>query len=180
MKDRSLLALALTLVLLALLTTSSSSSSSSSSPAFSSPSAEFLALHSFFTHTNGPTSWLSRCSANWNFTCLEEGDGALCPDPCDPMKSFNGITCFGPNVSSIFLPRCHMSGTLPEEALNELGWLAILELTENNISGTLPAITKPIRLLQFQIGYNKLTGPIPALHPSLLVAFFKSNYLTGK
>lgn len=151
----------------------------SSPPTFLSPPHEFLALYSLFNATNGPT-WRQQCRLNWNFSCLSEGGGAVCPDPCSGSKGFFGVTCHKGNVSSISLSRCHLSGTLPGEALNELVWLSSLDMQENNITGTVPTITKPLSLLTFQGAFNKFTGPVPPLHSSLYLFYFRGNYLTGE
>eukprot|EP00603_Paraphysomonas_imperforata_P015088 CAMPEP_0114455140 /NCGR_PEP_ID=MMETSP0104-20121206/2944_1 /TAXON_ID=37642 ORGANISM="Paraphysomonas imperforata, Strain PA2" /NCGR_SAMPLE_ID=MMETSP0104 /ASSEMBLY_ACC=CAM_ASM_000202 /LENGTH=1477 /DNA_ID=CAMNT_0001627547 /DNA_START=33 /DNA_END=4466 /DNA_ORIENTATION=+ len=143
----------------------------------SSPSAEFLALYSFYNHTNGPL-WEQHCSANWRFGCLAEWNSAECPDPCNPL-AFSGVSCSGSSVSSIVLPSCGLTGSLPEDALNDFFWLTILDVSSNNITGRVPAITRPLRFMQFQLGYNKFTGPIPVLHASMLSVFLKDNFLTG-
>ena len=171
-----LLALVLVPLLVTVPTFSAMSSATSSS---STPSSEFLALHSFFNATNGH-QWDPRCSSNWNFTCLAPGASShACPDPCSLTQPWGGLACYGPNVSSIRLPSCLLRGSLPEAALNKLQMVTVLDVENNNLTSTLPLITELPNFYQFNVARNKFTGTIPALSTTLFFVFFKENDLTG-
>lgn len=72
-----------------------------------------------------------------------------------------------------------LSGTLPEDALNEFRRLSVLDVQENNITGTVPSITKPQMFMLYYGAFNNFTGSLPTLHQSLNTFYFDRNNLTG-
>ena len=63
--------------------------------------------------------------------------------------------------------------------LNDKGCVFTIDLSANNLSGTLPNLSFP-NLIELYLGFNKLTGNIPVLNtPSMVYLDLSSNQLNG-
>ena len=99
------------------------------------------------------------------------------------MDSWTGVTVSGtpPRVTSLSLPNKSLTGTLPA-ALNSLTGLQSLTLFNNQLTGSIPALSALTALQILHLGSNRLTGSIPALSAleDLQTLHLSSNQLTGR
>lgn len=112
------------------------------------PSDEYDALVALYNATSGST-WHNRT-------------GWLATDtPC----TWHGVTCTNSHVTEITLSSNNLDGSLP--AWGALDYLEILNLSNNQLSGTIPNFPLPDPaspgLKEIALGYNQLTGNIPSL-----------------
>ena len=129
------------------------------------PASERTVLLNFYASTNG-AAWTN--STNWNGAV-----GTEC--------TWVGIICdAGPTVTFIWLNGNNLTGTLPSD-LNNLTNLAVFHVYNNQLTGTIPALTGLTSLTHFDASSNQLTGPIPALTGLTNVQYFRArvNQLTG-
>lgn len=92
-----------------------------------------------------------------------------------------GITCdAGENhVDFVDLPNNNLTGTLP--ALGDLTAVRLFNVYGNRLVGGLPALSGLTQLVEFEVFGNQLTGPIPALTGlvNLYTFVVSDNRLTG-
>ena len=92
-----------------------------------------------------------------------------------------GITCDSGqgNVTAIDLSSNNLSGTLP--AINGLGSLQRLELWSNQLTGSIPSFDGMSALRYIDVDSNRLTGSIPPISglPNLQYFYAWGNQLTG-
>src|ERR1035437_5526865 len=112
------------------------------------PAGERTALLDLYTGTNG-VSWTNH--TGWNGAA-----GTEC--------TWYGVTCNagGTTVTAINLATNNLTGTLPSD-LNTLTNLVAFYAHQNQLTGSLPALTGLINLQIFAVFINQLTGSIPAL-----------------
>jgi Leucine-rich repeat (LRR) protein len=153
------------------------------------PPDEIYALNAFFDATNGD-HWLWRNTITygpkWNFTDINV-------NPCNTNGNFwQGIECSRPvslcagaqicHITSIYLERYRIQGTLPTE-LENLSELLLFDVESNEINGTIPEIIgKLTNLEKLDLSKNNLSGGIPSTVGDLsLVTYldFCYNTLTG-
>ena len=82
-----------------------------------------------------------------------------------------GVTCNvgGTTVTGINLSSNNLTGTLP--ALTGLTSLQSFDVNTNQLTGTIPALTGLTNLLGFDVASNQLTGNVPSVPtPNALVA----------
>ena len=97
-----------------------------------------------------------------------------------------GVQCFpaaNGNVIKIDLTNNNLTGTLPPAAsIAALDQLAILELPSNHIGGTIPSFAALTQLATLDLSVNQFTGSLPAglsSMSSLVLVSFAGNQLTG-
>jgi Leucine-rich repeat (LRR) protein len=129
------------------------------------PTTECEALVALYNSTDGD---------NWddNSGWLENNT------PC----SWNGVTCSGGHVSTLYLPRNSLTGSIPTE-LGLLGNLMGLNLSGNSLTGTIPTELRLLsNLTWLSLDNNSLTGSIPTelgLLSNLTTLHLCCNSLTG-
>lgn len=93
-----------------------------------------------------------------------------------------GVTCAadGNSVKELVLTDNRLSGTLPAN-LQDLANLTLLFLGNNGLSGSIPPLANITGLEDFGAGTNQLSGPIPALNSLSSLDLFDvgNNDLTG-
>eukprot|EP00887_Chlorella_sp_A99_P000723 scaffold5.g723.t1 len=155
--------------------------------------------------------------ANWhsNTADLPGAEWNESPDPCNPV--WKGVTCAAGNVTGLDLSDLGLEGNLPP-AMHELAQLnvlalggnqlsgtlnsltgrdgaiqrAVLNVSHNQIHGTIPAIWHSAELSQIDISFNLLTGTVPVVwgqwrgpdmpsaFPNLILLALEGNTLSGK
>lgn len=81
----------------------------------------------------------------------------LSDNPCE----WYGVTCQQGHVTVLALSNNNLSGPIPAE-VGELRWLQVLDLAENNLSGSLPIELSNLGLLRWlYLNDNPLTGSLP-------------------
>lgn len=81
----------------------------------------------------------------------------LSDNPCE----WYGVTCQQGHVTILALSNNNLSGSIPAE-IGELRWLQVLDLAENNLSGSLPIELSNLSLLRWlYLNDNPLTGTLP-------------------
>ena len=109
----------------------------------------------FFSATGG-TSWID--SSGWT-------------DASVPMCLWYGVTCQGNSITTIALHQNRLSGTLPASLgnltalsdLSALAQLSILDLSSNQLNGTLPLSWSALAQLQeLNLQSNALSGALPS------------------
>jgi Leucine-rich repeat (LRR) protein len=129
------------------------------------PTTECEALVALYNSTDGD---------NWddNSGWLENNT------PC----SWNGVTCSGGHVSTLYLPRNSLTGSIPTE-LGLLGNLMGLNLSGNSLTGSIPTELGLLsNLTDLYLYGNLLTGTIPTelgLLSNLTWLSLDNNSLTG-
>jgi len=95
--------------------------------------------------------------------------------------SWQGVSCDGTSshVIGITLSNNNLTGTIP--ALSGLANLALFDAQFNHLGGTIPVLTGLSNLNYFDVRYNKLTGSIPSLSGLAVLFHFYVDYnqLTG-
>ncbi len=98
------------------------------------------------------------------------------------MDDWDGLTVAGTpaRVTKLELPRRRLTGTLPT-TLNSLTGLTVLDLNDNRLTGSIPALSALTRLTVLYLFVNRLTGSIPALSTltRLTELGLSTNRLTG-
>jgi hypothetical protein len=93
-----------------------------------------------------------------------------------------GITCSSgnANVTIINLSTNNLIGTLPT-TLNSLTALQLFDVNNNQLTGAIPSLANLSALQVFNIGFNQLTGAIPPLAglTALQVFYANNNQLVG-
>ena len=80
-------------------------------------------------------------------------------DPC--IDEWHGLYCIGGRVLQINMTFNNMSGTLPAE-LAQADMLQVVQLHNNSLTGTIPAEILQMKSLQIlNLHYNRLTGGLP-------------------
>ncbi|GKV09677.1 hypothetical protein SLEP1_g21139 [Rubroshorea leprosula] len=79
-------------------------------------------------------------------------------DPCG--QSWKGVTCSGQRVTEIKLSGLGLSGSLQGYQLQSLTALTVLDLSKNNLAGSLP-YTLPPNLQQLNLDSNQFTQNLP-------------------
>ncbi len=88
------------------------------------------------------------------------------------------LTSDGCDIDSISLKTNKLTGTLPNLNLPQL---RALNLSDNNLSGVVPALDTLPKLVDLNLSINKLTGNIPAFtnNQQLITINFSNNQLAG-
>ena len=84
-------------------------------------------------------------------------------------------------VTRVELKDKNLTGTLPPE-LNSLTELRVLDLSRNNLTGPIPALSALTNLTELNLYYNRLTGSVPdigTLSSNLEILYLDYNLLTG-
>lgn len=130
------------------------------------PTTERQALTALYNNTNG-AGWLNK--TNW-----------LSGDPCD--NAWYGITCDSgkTHVTEVGLASNGLTGPLPA-TLNQLTALQTLNVSQNQLSGSIPSLSGLTVLRSFMAFKNQLSGPIPNLGGLSALGDFSvyTNQLTG-
>ena len=102
-------------------------------------------LVDLYTSTNG-ANWKE--NSGWNVTNI----------PC----SWEGVTCYGGNVTGLYLDDNQLGGSIPE-SLGKLSQLIELSLSDNQLSGSIPESLGKLNKLWivFNLSSNQLGGSIP-------------------
>ena len=112
--------------------------------------AKLMALY----NSAGGASWTN--NDNWGSTT-------------EPLNTWFGVEVDGNgNVTELALPGNNLSGPLPA-ALGSLTSLTTLDLSDNQLSGTIPDLTTLTQLQTLDLSDNQLSGTIPDLsraHPA--------------
>jgi len=86
--------------------------------------------------------------------------GVSCEDPC--YAPIDGDDCRFGRITSLHLPGNNLTGTIPWQIFDSLVNLTIVDLSHNDISGTIPTEVGKLRNINmFLLGNNKLSGTIP-------------------
>ena len=81
--------------------------------------------------------------------------------PTEPLNTWFGVKVDGNgNVTELALPGNNLSGPLPAE-LGSLTSLTTLDLSDNQLSGTIPDLSSLTSLTTLNFGDNQLSGTIP-------------------
>ena len=92
--------------------------------------------------------------------CSSDLFGVSCEDPC--YAPIDGDDCRFGRITSIHLPGNNLTGTIPWQIFDSLVNLTIVDLSHNDISGTIPTEVGKLRNINmFLLGNNKLSGTIP-------------------
>merc|ERR1712166_948666 len=87
-------------------------------------------------------------------------DYISCEDPC--YAPIDGDDCRFGRITSLHLPGNNLTGTIPWQIFDSLVNLTIVDLSHNDISGTIPTEVGKLRNINmFILGNNKLSGTIP-------------------
>lgn len=93
-----------------------------------------------------------------NFT--EAWHGVACVDPC--YYPIDGDECRFGRITGLQLQHNGLVGTIPNDLFDHLINLTIVDLSFNEISGTIPTQIGKLRNVQiFQMSHNSLSGTIP-------------------
>ena len=102
--------------------------------------------------------------------------------PTEPLNTWFGVKVDGNgNVTELALPDNNLSGPLPAE-LGSLTSLTTLDLSDNQLSGTIPDLSSLTQLQNLYLGDNQLSGTIPDWLGSLTglqKLSLRDNRLTG-
>jgi len=132
------------------------------------PAGERSALLSFYASTNA-ADVLGGGSGDWT-----GGPGTEC--------GWYGVKCDagGTTVTKILLPGLKLTGKLPG-SLTGLPNLGVLDVSNNQLIGSIPTIAGMASLFHFDVSNNRLTGSIPSLAglKNLSEFWIDANDLTG-
>jgi Leucine-rich repeat (LRR) protein len=136
------------------------------------PESERAVLLALYSGTNG---------ANWTIkTNWVDANGA--PGAPGTECTWYGITCNADqsHVTEIRMFGNNLAGTLPV-TLNDLRSLRSLELTNNQLTGSIPSLAGLTALQDFFADNNRLEGTIPSLTELVALRYFYAsrNQLTG-
>lgn len=126
------------------------------------------ALVAIYNSTNGD-DWYN--NTNWLDETIHH---------CD----WYGVDCDGENeVSGLILTQNNLAGTIPQQELESLEWLEVIDFWDNQLNGYIPPeIGNMSRLEELVLGKNQLTGSIPpelGNLTSLMSLQLSQNELTG-
>ncbi|XP_074556763.1 leucine-rich repeat receptor-like protein kinase PXC1 isoform X2 [Curcuma longa] len=103
--------------------------------------------------------------------------------PCSTNGSqWFGITCQNSRVAGVSLPGMRLSGSIPSTVLQNLWYLASLDLSNNALYGTLPTLQGLINLRVVSFASNQFSGTIPLQFvalPNLAQLELQDNNLIG-
>jgi Leucine-rich repeat (LRR) protein len=109
------------------------------------PTTECEALVALYNNTGG-ANWYN--NAGWKVTNM----------PC----SWDGVSCRGGHVSSLFLSNNGLTGSIPARELTNLTHLMYLDLSQNPFTGSIPTELGNLTSLTYiDLSNNSLTGSIP-------------------
>ncbi|KAG0581261.1 hypothetical protein M758_4G241900 [Ceratodon purpureus] len=100
-------------------------------------------------------------------------------DPCG--AAWFGISCSPDNfIISIKLPSLGLNGKMQGWVLQNLNYLQVVDVSNNNITGEMPQ-QLPSNITELYLNNNQFTGSLPQLDqlPSVLVIDLSNNKLTG-
>ena len=99
-------------------------------------------------------------------------------DPC--IDEWHGLYCIGGRVLQINMTFNNMSGTLPAE-LAQADMLQVVQLHNNRLTGTIPAVILQMNSLQIlNLNSNQLTGlPVSISMPNLTSLIVNGNLMKG-
>ncbi|PWA79680.1 protein kinase-like domain-containing protein [Artemisia annua] len=91
-----------------------------------------------------------------------------------------------PNLDELYIHNCKLEGSIPEQ-IGLLSNLTYLSLSQNNLTGTLPAsffnlLVSLVNLLHLDLSQNRIMGPIPSTLGSMINLKFldlSTNKLNG-
>jgi len=138
---------------------------------------ERAALIALYQQTAGD-QWTKR--DNWCKTAQCLVDPLAFNDPgteCTWYGVVCGIAGIVQFVFAIQLDNNNLAGTLP--ALGGFAQLSIFTASHNNLSGPIPDLSTLLSLQWFQVFDNQLTGPIPDTGPQLFDLVLDNNQLSG-
>lgn len=112
--------------------------------------------------------------ANWtnNSGWAEGAAGTRC-DPC-AFPRWYGVACENGRVTILNLSDNNLTGSLPA-SLSDV--LVNVNFSKNNLEGNIPELHEGLRVINLAL--NDLTGTIPALPSSLISLDARNNKLTG-
>ncbi len=122
-----------------------------------------LALVALYNGTNG-SSWTD--NSNWLIGTVD---------------TWFGISVNGSRVSQVQLSGNGLSGIIPS-SIDSLFVVTDVNLSHNNLSGTVPVVSKMALLTNLDLSFNSLTGTLPAslgTLPNLSIVDFSSNNFSG-
>ncbi|KAJ3682255.1 hypothetical protein LUZ60_014828 [Juncus effusus] len=93
-----------------------------------------------------------------------------------------GIKCAGSNVVAIVLEGIQLTGSLPQDSLQNVTYLAYLSFKNNALHGDLPSLKGLAYLEQVDFSLNRFSGNIPAdftTLPTLNQLYLEDNLLNG-
>ncbi|KAG6513757.1 probable leucine-rich repeat receptor-like protein kinase At1g68400 [Zingiber officinale] len=103
--------------------------------------------------------------------------------PCSTNGSqWFGITCHNSRVAGVSLPGMRLSGSIPSTVLQNLWYLASLDLSNNALYGMLPTLQGLINLRVVSFASNQFSGAIPLQFvalPNLAKLELQDNNLSG-
>ena len=93
-----------------------------------------------------------------------------------PLEQWYGVSIESSTgrVSSLDLSKNNLSGTIPD--LSNLGRLGHLVLFDNNLSGTIPALNGFVQLKRLHLSKNSLSGTIPDLSGLIMLEQLDIDY----
>jgi Leucine-rich repeat (LRR) protein len=138
------------------------------------PQAERDALIALYNSADGD-NWIN--NTNWR----KPGDPTQFNDPGTENTWF-GVNCDAGNtrVQTLTLTFNNLSGTIPVE-LNAINWLTTLDLSCNQLTGTIPDLSSLNYLLYLKLYQNNLGGNIPTWLNNLTLYHLNlyNNQFTG-
>ena len=128
---------------------------------------DFDALMDLYNATNG-AGWTN--NDGWE-------DGAAGTD-CQNVCSWEGVICYNGRVGELQLNSHNLSGTLPA-SIGNLTNLVILDLSQNNLSNSLPDLGNLTNLFQLFLYDNNFSGQLPNSLGSSYYIFLQNNNFSG-
>jgi len=96
------------------------------------------------------------CPVNFN----ESWHGVACVDPC--YTPIDGEDCRFGRITGLQLQFNNLVGTIPDSLFDKLINLTTIDLSHNQLSGTIPTTVGKLRnVMNFQLSHNLLSGTIP-------------------
>jgi RHS repeat-associated protein len=130
---------------------------------------QYDALMTFYSSANGG-SWTN--NSGWS---------SANPAVLQSVSGWYGLTVDGSGfVTHIDLDNNNLTGTLAA-AINNVCSATSIDLSDNQISGAVPAFASTMNLEHLQLSANQFTGAIPAMNglTALVTLEFDGNQLTG-